>query len=295
MKEGPRSPLVSLGVPVYNGERFLPETLASLTGQDHSNLEIIISDNGSTDATPDICREAAKEDERIRYLRYEENRGGAWNFNNSLAHAKGEYVKFACADDVLLPTFVSSCLEPLAQAGPEYVLSFPRTRLIDEAGNTLKHLDDEHLHIDQADPHERVARYLDTRAGHILYGLMRADVYRSTRGIRPVVGPDINLTVEMACRGKFILVQEQLFLQRRHAHQVSADGADMVQWYAPGNFNRFAFPFAKSQLDCYRAALSSPAPPTERARCGAAVTTNWVLPNWRALASDVRRAVIPQA
>ena len=73
---------VSLGVPVYNGGRFLAESLESLLAQTYQDFEIVISDNGSTDDTAEICRAFAERDERVRHFRVEENRGASWNFQN---------------------------------------------------------------------------------------------------------------------------------------------------------------------------------------------------------------------
>jgi glycosyltransferase involved in cell wall biosynthesis len=74
-------PRVSIGVPVFNGERFLAETLDSLLNQTFSDLEVVISDNASTDQTEEICRAYAAHDARIRYYRNDVNRRAAWNHN----------------------------------------------------------------------------------------------------------------------------------------------------------------------------------------------------------------------
>ena len=79
--ENVNSPLVSVGLPVFNGEMGLAMALNALLKQDYINLEIIISDNGSTDRTPEICEEFLKKDKRIKYYRSSENRGSNWNFN----------------------------------------------------------------------------------------------------------------------------------------------------------------------------------------------------------------------
>ena len=76
------TPKVSIGIPVQNGENFLEEAIKSILDQTFSDLELIISDNGSTDRTPDICRKYAKRDKRIRFVRNEENIGASENFNN---------------------------------------------------------------------------------------------------------------------------------------------------------------------------------------------------------------------
>ena len=80
------NPLVSIGMPVFNGEKSLAQALDALLEQDYSNLEVIISDNGSTDGTPEICQEFLKKDLRIKYYRSSENLGSNWNFNRVLIY-----------------------------------------------------------------------------------------------------------------------------------------------------------------------------------------------------------------
>src|SRR5262245_47250916 len=67
-----RSPRLSIGIPVYNGENFLAQTLDSLLAQTFRDFEIVISDNASTDRTPEICRAYARCDPRVRYVRNHE-------------------------------------------------------------------------------------------------------------------------------------------------------------------------------------------------------------------------------
>ena len=90
---------VSIGMPVYNGERFIREALDSLLAQTFTDFELIISDNASTDGTEAICREYAARDPRIRYVRQSENRGAAANFQFVLNEAVGEYFMWAAHDD----------------------------------------------------------------------------------------------------------------------------------------------------------------------------------------------------
>ena len=83
-------PLVSIGMPVYNGERFLEIALNSLLGQTLQDFELIISDNGSTDKTEKICRQYAQADQRIRYFRHAQNLGAGWNFDRVVELANGK-------------------------------------------------------------------------------------------------------------------------------------------------------------------------------------------------------------
>jgi glycosyltransferase involved in cell wall biosynthesis len=100
------TPTVSIGMPVYNGEKFIREALDSLLVQTFTDFELIISDNASTDATELICREYAARDLRIYYVRHEVNRGAPANFQFVLDKARGKYFMWAAADDVRSPDFI---------------------------------------------------------------------------------------------------------------------------------------------------------------------------------------------
>src|SRR6476660_4045378 len=94
------SQLVSIGVPVYNGENYLRQALESLLNQSHANIEVIISDNASTDETGRICEEFTKNDCRISYFHQSTNKSAIWNFNFVLRQARGEYFMWAAHDDL---------------------------------------------------------------------------------------------------------------------------------------------------------------------------------------------------
>jgi len=134
------TPRVSIGLPVFNGERYLEETLQSILGQTLGDLEIVISDNGSTDHTAEICRAIAAQDRRVRYHRSERNRGGAWNHNRVFALSRGEYFKWAAHDDLLAPEFLERCVRVL-DAVPAYVLCTSRAAFVDERGAALRRSD----------------------------------------------------------------------------------------------------------------------------------------------------------
>jgi glycosyltransferase involved in cell wall biosynthesis len=106
-------PLVSIGVPVYNGEQFIRQALDSVLGQTYKNLEVIISDNASTDNTGAICLEYAARDRRIQYHRNAVNLGVIANFRRTFELSSGDYFMWACADDIRPATAVENCLEAL--------------------------------------------------------------------------------------------------------------------------------------------------------------------------------------
>jgi len=119
---GVTPPTVSIGVPVYNGERLLRRTLDSLLAQTYPHLEIIISDNASTDGTEAIGREFAERDARVRYVRNETNIGAIPNFLRTLDLATSDYFTWTAADDVRPPEAVAACVRAL-EASPDAVMA----------------------------------------------------------------------------------------------------------------------------------------------------------------------------
>jgi glycosyltransferase involved in cell wall biosynthesis len=99
-------PKISIGIPVYNGEKFIRKCIESVLQQTHRNFELIISDNASTDSTPKICEEYLHKDDRITFVRQNKNMGPNWNFNFLLGKAAEEYFAWIAADMFLLPEFL---------------------------------------------------------------------------------------------------------------------------------------------------------------------------------------------
>ena len=116
------TPIVSIGVPVYNGEKTLKGTLDSLLGQSFTDFELIISDNGSLDRTGAICLEYARNDQRIRYVRQPANIGAALNFKFVFDQARAPYFMWAACDDVRSADFLEENTRFL-EAHPDYVAS----------------------------------------------------------------------------------------------------------------------------------------------------------------------------
>jgi glycosyltransferase involved in cell wall biosynthesis len=107
----PADPLVSIGLPVRNGESRLREVVASVLAQDHPSIELVICDNASTDGTGRICRELADGDARIAYHRQPTDVGLLHNFVAAMRHARGTYFRWIGDGDTLDPAYVSRCLE----------------------------------------------------------------------------------------------------------------------------------------------------------------------------------------
>src|SRR6185295_18844558 len=145
------SPRVSIGLPVYNGEKYLARALTSLVSQDFEDFELILSDNASADSTEAICREFAAKDSRIRYYRNETNIGATKNYNRVFELAHGEFFKWASHDDECHPSLIRRCLETFSRAPDPTVLVFAKAEIIDELGN-VKYLSPDNISSSSRQP-----------------------------------------------------------------------------------------------------------------------------------------------
>ena len=210
------APLLAVGLPVYNGERYLAEAFESILGQTYGDFELIVSDNASTDGTEAICREFAVRDRRVRFIRQDTNHGAAWNYNYVFSECSSPFFRWAAADDLIAPTCFARCLETL-QAAPEAVLCYPRALIIDESGNVLREHDDL-LDLRSSRPYVRLRRqYLNVVLGDAMFGIVRSDVLRRTRGHGSYPSADYVLLGELALAGQLWEIPDRLFLRREHA------------------------------------------------------------------------------
>lgn len=214
-------PRVSIGVPVYNGDRYIAETLDSLLAQTFDDFELIISDNASTDSTEEICRSYAGQDGRVRYFRNATNLGVAANYRCVLQSSSGEYFRWANCDDLFAPESLARCAEVLDR-DPSVVLTYPKAKLIDARGEIIGEYDDR-LHVVSPRASRRFVEVC-ARLGlvHVYFGLVRASVLRKTRLIRHFQGGDIPLVAELALYGKFWEIPEVLFYRRFHSGALSS-------------------------------------------------------------------------
>lgn len=221
MDEAGKNPRLSIGVPVYNGERFLRATLNSILAQTYSDFELIICDNCSTDSTEEICREFLQKDARVRYFRHPSNLGPAANYNRCFEVAVGELFKWNAADDVIAPQFVEKCITML-DADPSMVSVYSRTLLIDEADTILRPYDHD-LDLDHPWAFVRLARlvFVNHRKhnAHEFWGVTRSDVLRKTTMKGSFPSADRILMSWWTLLGKMGRVEEYLFLNREHQHR----------------------------------------------------------------------------
>jgi Glycosyl transferase family 2 len=206
-------PLVTVGLLVYNGERYLERALHALLAQDYPQLELVVSDNASTDATSAIGRRAARDDSRIRYVRNRTAVGALENFNLTLARARGIYYMGAGVDDEWKPTMVSRCVGVL-EADEDVVVAYPEATLIDLDGRPLDRLTDR-VDTRGLGPTDRLRLIREKiRSLHVVSGVVRTDALRAIGGAQRIWAPDVPMVVGLALRGSFAQLPERLFAKR---------------------------------------------------------------------------------
>jgi glycosyltransferase involved in cell wall biosynthesis len=223
-----RSPLprVSIGLPTFNGAAYLEEAINSLLGQTFTDFELIISDNGSTDATPEICRRAAARDARVRVLRSDENHGLAWNHNRVAAAARGEYFMWASDDDRFAPDYLDRCVAVL-DADPGIVYCYGETILTDSSGRILGR-EVGRFTLAAPEPHVRFWELLVVRGGQNTYGVVRTAVLRRIQPHLTFPWSERVIFSELSLYGRFACVHGPMYLRRIHQGQLSAARTDRV-------------------------------------------------------------------
>lgn len=218
------TPKVSIGLPVYNGEKYLVEALDTILAQTYEDFELIISDNDSTDRTQAICLEYAARDQRIRYFKNDKNIGAVPNHNHVFNLARGEYFKWVGYDDRMARDFLHKCVEVLDD-NPDVILCMSRTSLIDDKGESLGDYDEYLDDVDSSKPEARFKNFvLMNHSGNFCYGLMRKRIVEKTSLMGSYPSSDEVFLAEMAMCGKHHTIPERLFYRRYHQEQ-STKGA----------------------------------------------------------------------
>jgi glycosyltransferase involved in cell wall biosynthesis len=299
MMEQNTEPLVSIGLPVYNGEPYLTEAIQSILDQTYRNLELIICDNNSSDRTAEICRDFAARDVRIRYFRNESNVGAARNHNLTFERACGVYFKWAAADDRIGREFLSLSVERL-QRDPTVVLCHSQVKVIDECGNEIMDFDYPADHASSTKPSRRFGDALSQdRTDFEVFALIRASTLRRTRLLESYVASDRVLRAELALLGRYCILPGRLFYNRDHPNRsVRAYPAHHLRagWFDPQLANHKVFPHWRVLFEYFRAVNRVPLSGWQRACCYGQLT-RWLTRdlNWARLAADIVIAIFPES
>ena len=269
---------VSIGMPVFNGEKYLRESIGSILSQTFQDFVLIISDNASTDHTQEICQQYARQDNRISYYRNERNIGGPTNYNRVFELSSSEYFKWAAYDDVLAPEFLNKCVKELDK-DPSLVGCHCRTGRIDQSGNFLGYYNEGLLKkIDSPKPHERfrdlIGLYYTTTPFH---GVYRARWFARSQRHGSYIGADRNLVAELSLMGRIYEIPECLFFWREHPDSYTSmfygsdrkDTLDRLRaeaaWWSKENGTYF--PHWKNCVEYFRSVNRVPLKLSERFLC----------------------------
>ena len=211
-------PSLSIGIPVFNGEKYLPQAIDSILAQTYQDFEIIISDNASTDQTENICHEYLRKDNRIHYYRSEINHGAAWNWNHVFELSSGVYFKWVAHDDIYDPQYLEKCISVLLK-DPAIILCHSKNALIDELGNIIGKYKPATLR-DSKEPHERFREVLNRKGfptlAWLIFGVFRRDVLAKSQLYGRHIAADWNFLGEISLIGQIFELPEFLFLRRKH-------------------------------------------------------------------------------
>lgn len=263
---------VSIGLPVYNGERYLEQAIQSLLAQSFIDFELIICNNASTDRTGEICQKYATLDNRVHYHRNPENLGATRNFNLTFELSSGEYFRWASYDDLCAPELIERCVAVL-DAHPSVVLCYPETIVIDEEGTEVgSHEGD--LALLDSDPvkrHKAFHRRFRTNAWcDPVFGLIRSEALRKTALLGDYNSADVVLLQELALQGMFHEVPGSLFLRRVHpliSTRANRTPEAVAAWFDPKNRGRIVAPLWRLAFERFRAVARSPLGPVDKTRC----------------------------
>ncbi|MEE8603034.1 glycosyltransferase family 2 protein [Euzebya tangerina] len=229
-------PVLSIGLPVYNGENYLESSAMSLLEQTFTDFELIIVDNASTDRTEEICRSLARRDDRVSYHRNERNIGASRNYNRAFELARGEFFKWAAHDDECHPRMLEACLQAFQESDDDVVMVYPLGELIDDRGLSVRSPLDR-IASDDPRPAKRIQKLLRSLSMcDPVFGVYRTDALRQSGLIGSFCGADYVLMAEMAMMGKIREVEEPLFRLRKHAQRsntANTSTRDRTAWYNP--------------------------------------------------------------
>ncbi|MGR9099756.1 MAG: glycosyltransferase family 2 protein [Gammaproteobacteria bacterium] len=228
-----KSPRVSIGLPVYNGENFLAAAVDSILGQTYPDFELILSDNCSTDRTEEICRHYALRDSRIRYIRNDRNLGAHPNYNQTVNLATGEYFKWAAHDDLLSSEWLEKCVD-LMDKNPDAVLCHSLVKIIDNHDNPLSIYDS---NLQKARSRRASERFGDLILfKHLcseVFGLIRSNALHKTSLLGFYRGSDRAFLAELSLTGRFVYIPEPLICLREHPDRYSraTKAIDRARWH----------------------------------------------------------------
>lgn len=229
-------PAVSIGLPVFNGERFLARAIDSVLAQTYGDWELLISDNGSSDDTVAIAQEYAERDPRIHARAFEDNMGAVANFEAVFRETTGRYFMWLAHDDWIDPRYLERCVGVL-ETRPDFVMAFTGMNVVDDTGEPFRHRTEE---FDGAASKSAIARFhtvlwsLGDPTSPV-FGVARRSALEQTGLIRNSNEPDRILVGELSVLGRIHQDPDLLFF---HYGPPGHPNRDEWWWLDPRNRGR---------------------------------------------------------
>jgi glycosyltransferase involved in cell wall biosynthesis len=275
-------PLVTIGLPTYNRGYSLRDALESALTQDYQNIELVISDNGSTDETQAICLEACARDKRIRYFRFDSNQGPTVNFSEVLKQARGEFFMWFSDDDWMDRSYVSEGLRVML-AHADVGLVCGREKYYDDGKFAFESL---HMNLLQDSAPERVQAYFrQVTMNGTIYGMMRRELLTKIP-FHEVLAGDWLVVAQMAFLAK-VKTLESAAINR----SVAGESQDIHRLAASGGLSKFWVrnPHLKISFTVFKdivwgspvyRVLSLPRRLVLGSKCFVAVCRKYCVPDW---------------
>jgi glycosyltransferase involved in cell wall biosynthesis len=284
-----RAPRVSVGLPVFNGENFIGDAIASVLAQTFADFELIVQDNASTDGTADICAAFAARDPRVRYFRNRTNLGAAPNYNLAFERAHGRYFKWLAHDDYLEPTYLAETVRVLDKR-PEAVMCNPIVRYIRADGSTIGLYNSGLGRADVASPVARfAAMVLPSHSCVDFFGLMRRDALQGSLLHGSYHSADRAFLAQMALRGRLVQLPQPLVVMREHQERYTRQKvtpAQILHWHDASLRGSIALPTWRLYADYVKMVQDERLHLGQRLRCYG-VLAEWWARNWNSVRAVV--------
>lgn len=207
-------PLVSIGIPTYNRRNSLERALDSALAQTYQPLEIVVSDNASTDGTPQLLAETTSAVHALTVVTQHENLGPARNFEATISLARGEYFMWLADDDAIDPEFVERCVERLQRPDSPALVS-GLTKYVD-AGVVER--EEGLMQLTAPDPVARLRRYAwQVNRNEAFYGLARRDDWLQLLPLRNRIAEDWSMVAALIARGPLVTLPEVSLIRSLNA------------------------------------------------------------------------------
>ncbi len=213
-------PLITIGLPAYNGEQTIKRTIDSILSQTFYNFKLIISDDGSTDSTPNVCREYEQKDDRVKYLQKNKTTGWIWNFIDLAEKSNTKYFVWIAQDDYWDSQFIEKNINIL-EKNSKIVASISDIQLIGPniknyySNQKIVHSKDNHTKFKFVRPiigtlNEKIENILEFNWSINLYSIFRTEVLKASLVHNAFVSWDFALILNVVKYGDLNVLDEVL-------------------------------------------------------------------------------------